>query len=150
MFEDHQLIRRAAVQCFTNLCASPLQVERCEGKNDKVKYVVLLCGDDEDAEVVKAAAGALAMLTSQSDKVCAKVFESTQWTDCLLNLLANTDLEIVLRGCVVVRNLMRSEKQVAERLVDTQIVDCMQAHIFKAQREFTRYRNIKTGLFGRS
>ena len=51
MFEEHQLIRRAAVQCFTNLCTSPLQVARCEGKNDKVKYVVLLCGDDEDAEV---------------------------------------------------------------------------------------------------
>lgn len=37
MFEDHQLIRRAAVQCFTNLCQSPIQVKRCEGKNDKVR-----------------------------------------------------------------------------------------------------------------
>ena len=36
MFEDHALIRRAAVQCFTNLCVSPIQVKRCEGKNDKV------------------------------------------------------------------------------------------------------------------
>ena len=36
MFEDHQLIRRAAVQVFTNLCTSPIQVQRCEGKNDKV------------------------------------------------------------------------------------------------------------------
>ena len=36
MFEDHSMIRRAAVQCFTNLCTSPFQVKRCEGKNDKV------------------------------------------------------------------------------------------------------------------
>merc|ERR1712198_658158 len=36
MFEDHQLIRRAAVQAFCNLCISPIQVKRCEGKNDKV------------------------------------------------------------------------------------------------------------------
>ncbi len=36
MFEDHQMIRRAAIQCFTNLCVSPIQVKRCEGKNDKV------------------------------------------------------------------------------------------------------------------
>ncbi len=36
MFEDHKLIRRAAVQCFTNLCVSPMHVKRCEGKNDKV------------------------------------------------------------------------------------------------------------------
>lgn len=75
MFEDHTLIRRAAIQCWTNLCTSPLMVKRCEGKNDKVKYTVLLCGDDEDPEIVKAAAGALAMLTSQSVKICKKVFE---------------------------------------------------------------------------
>ena len=38
-------------------------MRRCEGLNDKVKYCVLLCGDDDDPEVVKAASGALAMLT---------------------------------------------------------------------------------------
>ena len=75
MFEDHAMIRRASVQCWTNLCVSPLMVKRCEGKNDKVKYVVLLCGDDDDPEIVKAAAGSLAMLTSQSSICCKKVFE---------------------------------------------------------------------------
>ncbi len=64
------------------------------------------------------------------------MFESSQWSDCLLNLLANTDLETVLRGCVIVRNMMSSSaREVAERVVETQIMDCMQAHIFKAQRE---------------
>ena len=38
-------------------------MKRCEGTNDKVKYCVLMCGDDSDPHVVKAAAGALAMLT---------------------------------------------------------------------------------------
>ena len=41
----------------------------------QVKYLVLLCGDDEDSEIVKAASGALAMLTSQSTKICKKVFD---------------------------------------------------------------------------
>ena len=40
-----------------------------------VKYTVLLIADDEDPEICKAAAGALAMLTGQSDKCCKKVFE---------------------------------------------------------------------------
>lgn len=75
MFEEHSMIRRAAVQCWTNLCCSPLMMKRCEGKNDKVKYAVLLCGDDDDAEICKAAAGGLAMLTSQSSKLCKKIFE---------------------------------------------------------------------------
>ena len=74
-FEDHTMIRSAAIQCWTNLCQSPLMVKRCEGKNDKVKYTVLLCGDDEDPAIVAAAAGSLAMLTSQSNKICKKIFE---------------------------------------------------------------------------
>ena len=44
---------------------SDVQVKRSEGENDKVKYCVLLCGDN----VVNAASGALAMLTSASNKV---------------------------------------------------------------------------------
>ena len=43
MFEEHALIRRAAVQCFTNLCTSSIQVKRCEGKNDKVCLKIILC-----------------------------------------------------------------------------------------------------------
>ena len=41
----------------------------------QVKYAVLLCGDDEDKEVVKAASGSLAMLTGHSQKICKKVFD---------------------------------------------------------------------------
>jgi hypothetical protein len=74
-FEDHVLIRRAAIQLWSNLCMSPLMVQRCEGKNDKVKYCVLLCADDDDTAIIMAAAGSLAMLTSQSNKICKKVFE---------------------------------------------------------------------------
>merc|ERR1719430_61009 len=132
MFEDHILIRRAAVQCWTNLCVSELQVERCEGNNDKVKYCVLLCGDDIDKEVVKAASGALAMLSSASNKICKKIFDSKQWNDCLLNLLANEDNEIVLRGAVVVQNMVMSCKETAEAVLETQIMEVLQALVLKA------------------
>merc|ERR1719234_39012 len=121
MFEEHEMIRRAAVQCWTNLCVSELQVKRCEGDNDKVKYCVLLCGDDIDPLVVKAASGALAMLTASSNKICNKVFESKQWNDCLLNLLANTDDEIVLRGAVIVQHMVSVSKEVAEKILETQV-----------------------------
>jgi tetratricopeptide (TPR) repeat protein len=133
MFEEHILLRRASVQCWTNLCTSPLMVKRCEGKNDKVKYAVLLCGDAEDNDVVKAAIASLAMLTSQSNKICHKIFESLQWTECLLNTLANEDIEIVLRGCVTVKNLVSCSREIAGKMVETQIMDCMQAHVFKAK-----------------
>merc|ERR1711963_1194781 len=37
MFRDHQMLRRAAVQCVLNLCQSETQVKRFEGNNDKMK-----------------------------------------------------------------------------------------------------------------
>ena len=37
-FHDEHVNRRAAVQCWTNLCVSELQVKRCEGDNDKVIF----------------------------------------------------------------------------------------------------------------
>jgi len=133
MYEDHVMLKRAAVQCFLNLCQSPFQVIRAEGNNDKVKYLVLLCGDPDDPEVVKAAAGSLAMLTSQSIKICKKVFDSSQWETCFLNLLANTDYETVFRGTVIIKNMVDSGKEIADRLFDGKITDVLQALIMKAK-----------------
>lgn len=133
MYEDHQMLRRAAVQCYLNLCQSPVQIRRCEGNNDKVKYLVLLCGDGDDPEVVKAAAGALAMLTSLSNKICGKVFESKQWEECFLNLLANDDFETTYRGAIIVDNMVQAGKEVAEPLFDGKIMDVLQALILKAK-----------------
>ena len=89
MFEEHQMLRRAAVQCVLNLCQSEIQVKRFEEPNDKMKYMVLLMGDADDQEVVKAAAGAVATLTSYSSKLCNKVYESSQWESCFLNVLCS-------------------------------------------------------------
>eukprot|EP00088_Acartia_fossae_P020179 TRINITY_DN21830_c0_g1_i4.p1 TRINITY_DN21830_c0_g1~~TRINITY_DN21830_c0_g1_i4.p1 ORF type:complete len:868 (-),score=244.57 TRINITY_DN21830_c0_g1_i4:118-2613(-) len=131
-FEEHVLLRRAAVQCWTNLCSSPYQVTRCEGKNDKVKYCVLMCGDDSDPEIVKAASGALAMLTEASTKICEKVFESSQWEECLLSVLANTDYNVVIRGAVVVYNMTQAGENVAKKIFETQIMEVLQAQVLQA------------------
>lgn len=132
MFEDHPMIRRAAVQCWTNLCSSPYMATRCEWANDKVKYCVLMCGDDSDVEIVKAAAGALAMLTEESKKVCEKVFESTQWEECILSTLASTDFSIVMRGAVIVYNMSQAGETVAKKIFETQIMEVLQAHVLQA------------------
>jgi len=134
MFEEHELLRRAAVQCWTNLCQSQAHVERCEGENDKVKYIVLLCGD-EDVEVVKAASGALAMLTQVSEKCCQKVARDvSQWEECLLGILAAEDVNIGLRGAVVVQNMVTvGGEEVASKLLDGQIMEVLQALIVKAK-----------------
>lgn len=56
-----------------------------EDGNDKMKLLVLLCGeDDEDLQI--AAAGALAMLTAAQKKLCTKLTQVVSQTtsDCVL------------------------------------------------------------------
>ena len=53
--------------------------------------------------------------------------------------MANQDLEIVLRGVVIVKNLVSSCKEVAEQVLETQLMECIQAHIFKAKLDEGSY-----------
>ena len=72
------------------------------------------------------------MLTSNSEKICSKVFDSKQWEECMLNLLASQDDEICLRGCVIVYNMVSVSKEVAEKVFATQIFEVFQALVMKA------------------
>ena len=98
-----------------------MHVIRCEGNGDKVKYGALWCGDNQDAAVLKAAAGALAKRRSANTPRYQKVFDAKQWTDCLLSVLANLDYEIVLRGTGVVQNRLNSCKETVEAVLKTQV-----------------------------
>ena len=63
------------------------------------------------------------------------LLQSSQWNECLLNLLANKDFEVILRGVVVVDNMVQSDKEVAEKVLATEIMEVLQAHIFRAKRK---------------
>jgi len=142
MYQEHQLLRRAAVQCVLNLCQSEVQIKRFEERNDKMKYMVLLMGDADDQEVVKAAAGAVATLTSYSNLLCKKVYESSQWESCFLNVLCNQDYDIVYRGVVAVGNMIEAGKEVADQMMDTKILDVCQALIIKANMDASNFQPI--------
>ncbi|PKU34350.1 hypothetical protein llap_15345 [Limosa lapponica baueri] len=75
MFENHDQLRQAATECMCNLVVNKEVQERfvADG-NDRLKLVVLLCGED-DEKVQVAAAGALAMLTAAQKKLCSKMTE---------------------------------------------------------------------------
>lgn len=102
MFEEHELIKRAAVQCVANLIKDLQMIKLYESENDRVKYLVMLC-QEEDLETIKAASGALAMLCSVSEKACARVFSAKDWYEILMLLLSNENMELVHR-CVVILN----------------------------------------------
>ena len=52
-----------------------------------------------------------------------------------MNLLANKDFEVILRGAVIVDNMCSTDKETAERVLETEIMEVLQAHIFRAKRK---------------
>jgi len=125
-FEYHEQIRRAAVQCMTNMCASPDVVKRMEGKNDKLKYFFLITSD-EDPEIVKAATGALCMVMSESTICLKKVFDAKDWEDTLKYLLSHKDPEVQYRATYIVQLLISLDRTTAARVIDTHCKTALEA-----------------------
>jgi len=127
MFEEHEMIRRAAVQCVVNLIRHPQMISLYEGENDRVKYLVILC-QTEDLETVKAASGALAMLCQVSEKACARIFEAKQWQEILIMLLSNENMDLVHRAAVIIHRIVScKEKQLAEQIFQSKLFEILLA-----------------------
>ncbi|CAD1478878.1 unnamed protein product, partial [Heterotrigona itama] len=126
MYEDHEMLKRASTQVINNLMMCEDTVKYYEQENDRVKYLVILC-EDEDLDTSMAAAGALAMLTSVSIKSCIKIFDTKDWLESLRYLLANPNSDLQHRGIVIVLNMMKSTKEVATRVIETDIMEILMA-----------------------
>lgn len=124
LMEDHLLLSRAATQVICNLVCSDDVVKLFEGKNDRVKFLCLLC-QEEDEETASAAAAALAILTSTSKICCEKVFEPSSWLEIFHTLIANPSPQVQHRGLVVVLNVIRSSTELAEKLLSTDVIDLL-------------------------
>lgn len=141
IYEDHLHLCRAATQCTTNLTMSPEVVKIYEGENDKLKFLINL-SMDEDLETALAASGALAILTNASQKCCEKFFESKSWLDAIHFLLANVNTDLQYRGVCVIRNMMESSKEVAEKLIQTDVMEILMALTKLDQTEKEQIRTV--------
>uniref|UniRef100_A0A8B9VDZ1 Protein unc-45 homolog B n=1 Tax=Anas zonorhyncha TaxID=75864 RepID=A0A8B9VDZ1_9AVES len=126
MFENHDQLRQAATECMCNLVVNKEGQERfvADG-NDRLKLVVLLCGED-DEKVQRAAAGALAMLTAAQKKLCSKMTEvTTQWLEILQRLCLHDNMEVQHRGLVITFNLISADKELAKKVVETELLEIL-------------------------
>lgn len=124
-YEDHPMLKRAGVQCVLNLMQSEEAVKVFE-KGDRVKYLTL-CLEDDDYETALAAAGALAILTSVSNPACQKVVEVKDWEEIFGGLAAHKDEGLQHRGLCILHNLVHSTREVAERVVDSKLLEVLLA-----------------------
>lgn len=124
LMEDHILLTRAAAQVICNMVLSDEYVRMHEGDNDRVKFLALLC-EEEDEETAIACSGALAMLTSVSVKCCEKMLAPQSWLEVLHTLIANPSPEVQYRGTVIICNMIRQSKSVAEKIFETNILEML-------------------------
>ncbi|XP_074045017.1 protein unc-45 homolog B [Macrotis lagotis] len=126
MFENHDQLRQAATECMCNMVVNKEVQERflADG-NDRLKLVVLLCGEDDD-KVQNAAAGALAMLTAAHKKLCHKMTQVTsQWLEILQRLCLHDRLSVQHRGLVIAFNLLAADQELAKKLVESELLEIL-------------------------
>lgn len=126
MYEEHDMLRRAATQCMTNMVMCEETIKLFEQENDRVKYLTILC-EEEDLETSMAAAGALAIVTSVSKKSCYKIFDVQRWIEVMRFLLANPNMDVQHRGIVIVLNMIKCTKEVAGKIIETDIMEILMA-----------------------
>lgn len=127
MFEEHEDIRQAATECMCNLVTCKEVQERyMEDGNDKLKLLVLLCGEDEESLQI-AAAGAVAMLTAAQKKLCTKVtLVTAQWLEILQRLCLHPNPYIAHRGIVIVFNMLNSDDtELAKKLIESELLEIL-------------------------
>ncbi|CAG9770799.1 unnamed protein product [Ceutorhynchus assimilis] len=127
MYEDHEYISRAALQCMCNLVQSEDIVKTFfESENDRVKFIVSCCLD-EDQDSAMAASGMLAVLTSYSEKCCEKIFDSKNWLEAIQCLLANKLVSMQYRGVCIVANIINASKVLTEKLMESSVLEILMA-----------------------
>lgn len=124
LMEDHILLTRAAAQVICNMVCNEEYLKWHEGENDRVKFLCLLC-EEEDEETAIACSGALAMITSMSEKCCEKILEPQAWLDVLHTLIANPSPEVQFRGVVIIHNMIKQSKSVAEKIFETDVLELL-------------------------
>ncbi|XP_038622946.1 protein unc-45 homolog A [Tachyglossus aculeatus] len=126
MFEEHEMIRRAATECMCNMAMSKEVQELflAEG-NDRLKLLVLYCGEDDEL-LRRAAAGGLAMLTALLPPLCARIPQvTTHWLEILQALLLSPSAELQHRGAVVALNMMEASRELAATLMESEALEIL-------------------------
>ncbi|XP_059159909.1 protein unc-45 homolog B-like [Physella acuta] len=125
MFEEHKMLRRAATECMCNMILSEEVQELFEGENDRVKVLVLFSGEDDPA-LVKAATGALAILSARPS-LCRKIVKVKTWLDIFQVHTVSEQPEIQHRACHVVMNIVFADKELASLVVDSPMLEILMA-----------------------
>ena len=126
MFEEHDLLRRAATEAMCNLVLLDEVHERFLSDDvERVKLLTLFSGED-DPDLIKAATGALAQL-SHDPRICSKIMAVKSAKDIMKELVVNENAELQHRGMYILANLVDASKEIARQLVEDDFLEIFMA-----------------------
>ncbi|TNN08065.1 Protein unc-45A [Schistosoma japonicum] len=132
LFEDHPMIRRAAAECIANLAQShgfvvssggtiPLddtdlakKLSRLKCSTERVKLLVLYCGELDDLLLVRAASGALASM-SYDPGIIQKITSVSSWFETIQTLAGHISCALQHRAAHILQNfVLHGERSLGE------------------------------------
>ncbi len=143
MFSEDDDLRRAGTECICNL----VKDEDClyiyeKPDNDRVKLLVLYCGED-DIRLNLAASGALAQLTTESDKICEKITSLSCFAPTFKQAACAKEIELQYRIFFVLRNIAVTSKELATRIVASDLTEVIVALTrIEIERERQRVKDL--------
>lgn len=126
MFDEHDLVKRAATECMCNMvpCEEVFKMyEKEDAPTERVKLLTLFSGE-EDFQLARAASGALAVLSS-SEKVCKQILKVASYMDIQKQLLVSEKNELRHRGAHIAANMIAANKDIAAKLIESEILEIL-------------------------
>lgn len=128
MFDEHPDLRRAATECMCNLVQDEDVIFVFEKTdNDRVKLLVLYCGEEDDIKLNLAASGALCQLTDMSDIVCRRILEVKSFVTIFKEAASSGEVEFQFRIFYILRNIFKLGKDACVFIVASELMDVIVA-----------------------
>lgn len=147
MFCEDDDLRRAGTECMCNM----VRDEDClyiyeKPDNDRIKLLVLYCGED-DVGLNIAASGALAQLTTDSDKVCEKICSLTAFPTTFKQAACAAHIETQYRIFFILRNIAAVGKELCEKIVISELTEVIVAMTrIDVEKERTKVKELATDI----
>ena len=146
MFDDHVDLRRAATECICNMVQDEDVIYVFEKPdNDRVKLLVLYCGEEDDIKLNLAASGALAQLTDHSDEICKRIVEVKSFASVFKQAACSSEVDFQFRIFYILRNIFKCSKDLCTAIVATELMDVIVAlSRLDVEKDRVKVKNLAT------
>ena len=126
MFEDNDMIRRAATEMICNMIQLQDVHDRFYKDDvERVKLLTLFSGEEDEGLVI-AASGGLAQL-SVDPKICRKILEVKSCKEIFKEMIVKENDEIKFRAVYILANIVEAGRECAEEIIKDDFLEIFMA-----------------------